>query len=120
MKKIFIFIIAFGMAVTGLMACTAKNPTGYPSGTVQREYIFCQGTRYVFSGDCLEKADGLKEIGAVQKVDNESLPDEEWEASRLTVGQKVYVNSLTDSQMKQIYVEWPDKGYFQVFKPDVP
>ena len=67
-------------------------PTGHPSGKVQREYVFCNGSRYVFSLSAAASTvpDRAVFLGEISKVDNDALPDEEIEASNLNLGDKVY------------------------------
>ena len=114
-----IFLLA-GISILSFSGCgkDGANPTGYPSGTIQRPYLFVGGTRYVYTGILLEVKEDyyFTEIGIVQKVDNENLPDEEWEASRLEKGQRVFVHSLYST--KNLYVLRTDGSGFERFAPE--
>ena len=96
-----------------------SSQTGYPDGTVQRQYLFYHGTRYIYAGEQW-KGDPkeLTEAGTVLKVDNEHLPDEEGEVSRMSQGEKYYLRDA-DGPSIRIYVEWPDHQKFAILVPDI-
>lgn len=74
----------------------AGDPTGYPSGEVQWEFVFYGSTLYVYSDEYLTQLpEDAQEVGAVVSVDNLNLPDTEFEASRLEVGTKIYTRSTS-------------------------
>ena len=106
-KAYFIFILLVLLAFT---ACDHDaEPTGYATGQMQSEYLFYQGTRYV---NAYENADRLPEnmiqIGTVEKYDNSSYPDEEFEGCcMLEIGTKLYAE--TKDAPSVIYAE--KEGY---------
>lgn len=113
MKKVFSVILALLVCACMITACAPSKPandvpvqkrnaeaqsntdplvpTGYPDGEIQRPYLYCNGTLYVY---CAEVQTDLPQdaelIGEVRSVDNLHLPSEEFAASRLDVGDKVY------------------------------
>ena len=89
---VFLLLIIF-------VACTAcdpdNEPTGYSTGQMQKEYLCYQGTRYV---NVFENAETLPanvaQIGTVEKYDNSSYPDEEFEGCcALEIGTRLYAET---------------------------
>ena len=113
---LFSFILLNCVSWDGGMNHKADFPTGYPSGTPQRPYLYYGGNRYMYSSELWTDKSSLIEIGSVLKTDDQNLPDEEWEGSHLSVGQKVYIRTM--DQKKRIYIEWPDNKGYGVFLID--
>lgn len=76
----------------------SEKATGYEDGSVQRVYLYFDSSLYVFN-DSLETitsdefADKYKEYelaGKIDKIDNQNVPDENLEASRIEKGMSVY------------------------------
>ena len=92
-------------------------PYGYPSGTIQSQYLLYKETLYKNTTEMMQDGAGLTEVGTVQKTDNTQLPDEEMEASRLFPGQKVFVR--TDDSERRVYVQHPGSEEYEIYVPDV-
>lgn len=92
---------------------SAPLPSGYPSGEIQKPYVFYQGTVYAYSLSAAISTipEQAELIGKVTKVDNTAIPDEELEASRLEVGDSVY--AVND----KLLVE-QDRSVFLWFTPE--
>ena len=102
MKK-WIIIILVILAATAVTAGVLANgepdvtPTGYPNGEVQRQFLFYNGTLYVFINEGIRALpEGWQEVGTVKSVDNKARPAEEFAATRLEVGMKVFAKEGTD------------------------
>ena len=88
-RKLLVSFLLFILLFT--CSCSAKKPTGYPTGELQRTFLYHEGTVYVSMGLVAKEGAGdIHQIGNVRKIDNISMPDEEMEASHLEVGQKVW------------------------------
>lgn len=82
--------------------------TGYASGEIQHKYLFYNGNLYKYSGvsddkisekEFLDKWKNFKHIGYIHKISNTEIPNEEFEASRMNLGDKVYINPDDLSQI---------------------
>lgn len=97
-----ILIIAAVMCVFAIVVSAGNNkpgvtPTGYPNGEVQRQFLFYNGTLYVFIDEGVRALpEGWQEVGTVKSVDNKARPTEEFAATRLEVGMKVFAKEGTD------------------------
>ena len=123
MKKI--KFIALLVLIALLSACgknndnsiTTETPTGYPKGEIQTEMIYWNSNLYsVTLSDRIPPHNDLIEIGTVEKIDNENYPDEDFEASRLSVGDIVYKRE----DDKNLYVKRSDNIYcfFELYHID--
>ncbi len=67
------------------------EPTGYPEGNVQREYVFADGRLFVY-GDAFETAlpGGLRLLGTVQISDGTRVPDVDLAAANVPLGAEIY------------------------------
>ena len=83
-------------------------PTGFPSGEVQREFLFYNGTLYVYGyeyyidvneEEISNKWDGYKYVGKVEKTSDTKTPNEEFEAAHLNIGASIYANAADDSKI---------------------
>lgn len=68
------------------------KPSGYPDGELQKPYLFVEGTRYVYTltAAFTSLPENVAFVGQVSKIDNIQLPDEELEAARLALGDRIY------------------------------
>ena len=112
MKKPFLILVPV-LLMTILLGCGKEmdnptSPTGYPSGEVQREFLFYQDQLYGNLNEGLKSIpDGLNYIGSVEKYDNKTVPDEEFEGCRaLEIGTSLYAPEI-DHPIK-IYAETAD------------
>lgn len=69
---------------------TEPSSTGYPTGQLQREYVYVEGTLYQSAFEIAELPQNAERIGEVSKIDNEKYPDENFEASYLEIGTPIY------------------------------
>ncbi len=117
MKKAVIMLMAFTL-LFAVVSCTNTNGdvttteninyltpemTGYPGGTVQMPMLYLNGNLYLFDCYCYGGSGGYYEdsesfvkernltlIGETKYEQNEEPPTEEYCASRLPVGTKIY------------------------------
>ena len=94
-----------------------EKTTGYPSGLIQRQYLFYNNKLYVYAyqwitlpNDISSEGTGAEELGNVKKVDNNELPNENFEASQIPLGAKIYrwngeIYVTTDGLNLEKYVE---------------
>lgn len=93
-----------------------EQPTGYPSGEVQRLYVFYNDKLYVYDDNKLsisedkiaEIYEGYELVGNIQKISNQEMPDEQLEASRCEVGLNVYAN---ENKTDEILLYYNDNLY---------
>ena len=116
MKKKWIYIIIAFIAVIGVSALTinivnsANGPTGHPSGEIQREFLFHDGTLFIYEGDYTNNLPtNATEVGKIKRIDNKSVPQEEMVASRLEVGLNVF--SIEVEGSKNLVVKINDSRY---------
>ncbi len=78
---------------------TTESPTGYPTGELQQEYLFYNGTLYVSSDkvspanseeDVLALYEGYESVGEIKTISNVDYPDSEFEGSHFSNGDKIY------------------------------
>ncbi len=109
--------------VLGISGCTQQidekessmAPTGYPEGEIQREYVYYDDTLYVYSDSCRASLPENCELaGEVLIVDNMNLPQEDFAAARLAVGDEVY--TVTDQEL--LYVKTGEERY-ERFVPEI-
>ena len=111
---ILVGLSVFILFVTGVFSdSTSSSPTGYPSGNIQRPYLYCKGELYSSLGEVWHDRSSLTEIGIVRKVDNEDFPDEEWEASHLSPGQRVFMK--TEDPENKVFVLRTDGSGYDIF-----
>ena len=121
MKRIFILILIVSLASGLLLGCagpktpetepgkstsgkeatdpvkspedeTFEVPTGLPyQGKVMESCLFYAGTLFTSAGMLETLPEGAELIGRIKTLSLEELPDEEFEASQLYVGMKVYM-----------------------------
>ncbi len=94
---------------TGIEDDTEES-TGYESGTIQRQTVMVNGNLYVYDdeGQVSEIPDSYELYGEIAEENNDEYPSEELHASRISAGQKVYVNSDND---EYIYVQNASGNY---------
>lgn len=88
-----------------------EQPTGYPSGEVQRLYVFYNDKLYVYNDNKLSLSEdeitqiyeGYEMVGTIQKISNQEMPDEQLEASRCEVGLNVYANQNKTDEILLYY-----------------
>lgn len=121
MKKMFLFVWIIA-CLSGLAGCSPENngetdPTGYPSGEVQRQQVMYNGVVYVYTASGFDNPlpDGYVLVGEVKEVDNRQEPVKDWCGSRVDVGQKIYVSD--DASV--IYLEY-ETGYAEFEARGVP
>lgn len=116
--KFLCLICACVLFAAGCAGCSAsggneevQESTGYPSGTMQRQYLFANGRLYLFD-DNLEGRDELPEgftfYGEIVKEDIYDFPDEELESSRIEPGSKVYAS---ESDRESVFVQHESGAY---------
>ncbi len=90
----------------------AQGTTGYPSGTMQRQYLFANGRLYLFDdnleGVWKELPEGFTYYGEIVKEDIYDFPDEELESSRIEPGSKVYAN---ENDWSSVFVQHESGTY---------
>lgn len=91
------------------------EPTGYPTGQIQLTYLFFGGELYLYSDGTVKLSDEtLEPVGKVEKTDNVSFPNEEFEASRLTEGQEIFRKASGSDD--KLYVRSVDrKDIYMIF-----
>lgn len=117
-----VLIVCLMIVLMGICGCgqqtgekeSSTAPTGYPSGEVQREYVYYEDTLYVYA-DRYETSlpENCELVGEVLSVDNTKLPQEDFQASRLKVGNEVY--AVTDENI--LYVKAGEER-FECFEPE--
>ena len=92
-----------------------KVGTGYPSGQIQREYIYYDGAVWVYDSYTPE-AQRLEELptGAYligQTLENNpyEIPSEDFHTAHIVVGQNIYITSSGDA----IYIESSNNVYYR-------
>ena len=90
----------------------SSEATGYPSGTMQRQYLFANGRLYLFDDDFEgvgnELPEGFAYYGEIVKEDIYDFPDEELESSRIEPGSKVYAN---ENDWSSVFVQHESGAY---------
>lgn len=88
--------------------------TGYPTGTMQRQYLFVDGRLYLFDdnrdGIWNELPEGFTFYGEIVKEDIYNFPDEDLESSRIEPGSKVYVS---ESDKDRVFVQSSSGGAYR-------
>ncbi len=94
-----------------------EKTTGYPTGLIQRQYLFYDNKLYVYAyqwitlqNDISSADSAAEELGNVRKVDNNELPNENFEASQVPLGAKIYrwngnIYVTSDGHTLEKYVE---------------
>ena len=112
MKK-FAFTTVILLLICLLPACQKEpnntTPTGYSSNEIEQPQIMYNDTIFYYwaTGFDEELPDNYIYAGAVEEVDNETPPSENFVGSRINVGQKIYAD---DKKSDTIYVEY-ENGY---------
>lgn len=105
MKQIFAVMLSVLMLFS-FVACTSggdtAKETGYPSGEVQHQMLFVDGKLYTIDSTYnmenkseptadseLEK---MEYIGEVESIDNLNAPSKDFQASRMSIGDKIYID----------------------------
>ena len=121
MKKKVIVWVAAMMLVAGIAAATtvlvdAKDgPTGAAGGEGQREFLYHDGTLFIYEGGYTKSLpSNATEVGTIKRIDNQTIPQEEMVASRLEVGLAVF--SVDASGAKNLVVKINDSRY-ETFVP---
>lgn len=94
---------------------TTVPPTGYPDGWVQNPYVCASDRLYLFTDDYVkELPGGFVYAGDVSEILTTELPTENFEATCLEEGYKIYLNEdVTD----ECYVKFDDDAEsFAYFK----
>ncbi len=88
--------------------------TGYPTGTMQRQYLFVDSRLYLFDdnrdGIWNELPEGFTFYGEIVKEDIYDFPDEDLESSRIELGSKVYVS---ESDKDRVFVQSSSGGAYR-------
>lgn len=121
MKKKWVYIIIAFLVIIGGSALamnlvnSANGPTGHPEGEIQREFLFHDGTLFIYEGDYTKNLPtNATEVGKIKRIDNKSIPQEEMVASRLEAGLNVY--SIGSKGSKKLVVKINDSRY-ETFVP---
>ena len=120
------WIVATGLVLVALVACFVRSaprneknlsPTGYPTGELQRSYLFYEGKLYIYSDQTTRNGlpESYKKVGAVESVDNKSYPHKDFVASRLPLGLEIYAQSK--GAITDLYVSTNKPGIFMIFEP---
>ncbi len=107
------------LLIAGCAGCSASGrneetsgATGYPSGTMQRQYLFVNNLLYLFDDNLEEVLDELPEgftyYGEIVKEDIYDFPDEELESSRIEPGSKVYAS---ERDRDRVFVQYESGAY---------
>ncbi len=120
-KKYILFIMSALVVLFAFCSCSAddsienvteavEETTGYESGTIQFQTVMINNCLYVYGDEgWLSVIPETYELyGEIKEENNEDYPTEELHASRIAVGQKVYVNS---NDYGYIYVQNEDGTY---------
>ena len=97
-------------------------PTGYPSGQMQREYLYYNGVVWVYDTSGFNSTDkrvselpeGATYVGEVLFEDPYEIPDEDFHSAHIKVGRKIYISAEEDT----LYIEY--RGEKTVFYRYVP
>ena len=83
------------------------EPTGYPTGQLQQEFVFYSGNVYVYAVSYVESLpEDYVKVGEILSVDNQNMPSSDFQAANLKVGEAVYsVNSSAPSEDNDILVK---------------
>ena len=98
----------------------AENPTGYPDGDVQRPFLYCCQTLYVYQDEQLYPGDlpaNCRRIGTVAAVDNTVLPSGDFAAAHLDAGTELYADAADPPETVYAKVLWRNDELFMVFRP---
>ena len=112
MKK-FAFTTVILLLICLLPACQKEpnntTPTGYSSNEIEQPQIMYHDTVFYYwaTGFDEELPNNYIYAGAVEKVDNETPPSENFVGSRIDAGQKIYAD---EKESDTIYVEY-ENGY---------
>lgn len=83
-------------------------PTGYPDGTLQKEYIFWNGKLYTYDTIFVKDLpEDVYKVGEITKEDTINYPDEDLEASHVNIGVAVYA----EKSGQYLYVKTSATGY---------
>ncbi len=110
----FCVLFAAGCAGCSASGRNEETPgaTGYPSGTMQRQYLFANGRLYLFDdnlgGEWNELPEGFTYYGEIVKEDIYDFPDEELESSRIEPGSKVYAS---EHDRDRVFVQYESGAY---------
>ena len=110
-----VLLLCLMIVLVGICGCGQQSeenessiaPTGYPDGEIQRKYVYYDDTLYVYSDRAVKSLpENCELVGKVLSVDNINLPQEDFGAARLVVGDEVY--AVTDEELLYVKVgeEW--------------
>lgn len=119
MKKLLLVVLSMAF-LSGLAGCSSRsgsqtNPTGYPSGEVQRQQVMYDGIVYIYTANGFDNPlpNDYTLVGEVKAVDNSQEPAEDWCGSRVDIGQKIYASddaSVIYLEYESGYAEFVDRG----------
>ncbi|MBE6616981.1 MAG: hypothetical protein E7627_03410 [Ruminococcaceae bacterium] len=135
MKKTISIILIFVLLISStisLLSCTDKDVptpssneteekvgTGFPSGQIQREYIYYDGVVWVYDSYTPNAQklkvlpDGYTLVGQTLIEDSYEIPSEDFHTAHVEPGRNVYASSLGDA----LYIELKDGTYYR-FVPE--
>lgn len=88
------------------------TPTGYPADQVQNDCVFYDGVIW-FHGWGSNLTSSMEEVGKIESVDNYHLPTNEFAASHLRLGDKVFV--LEEDGKMRLFVQRTDVNRVEEF-----
>lgn len=109
------FILVVGIAAATVLVGAKDGPTGAAGVEVQREFLYHDGTLFIYEGGYTKSLPSYAtEVGTIKRIDNQTIPQEEMVASRLEVGLTVF--SVNASGAKNLVVKVNDSRY-ETFVP---
>lgn len=113
MRKYVLLFFAL-LVLGGLPGCQKKAdnsaaPTGHASNEIDQPQVMYDDVVFYYwaTGFDEKLPDGYECVGAVEKVDNENSPSENFSGSRVDVGQKIYASEKNSGV---IYLDY-ENGY---------
>ena len=99
----------------------ARTPTGYAKGEVQWPYLYWDGKLWEKIPDLKSLPSDAKEVGSVKAVDNFRIPSEEFQATHIENGARIYfcMDYRDGAQGETLLVERLQDPAYEVFIPFV-